>query len=84
MTIKASMVPRYSKTATYPRTYSLIYNDLPQELIDRLTAKELALVIDFAEDQFRKGRSFERKDIVLNNEVYFDGRFFQLNEQSNP
>lgn len=57
---KAARVRRLSGTARYPRTFSARLADIPPELADRLTAAEIAAVIDGPmESAHKAGRTVE-------------------------
>ena len=78
---KSKVIPRFSTTASYPRTYSAIIKEVPSFLYDRLTAKELAAVVDFAREQYLQGKADNTREIAINKEVYWDNVWFSLSEQ---
>jgi len=54
---KRNRIERLSATARYPATFTAILAAVPEQLLERLTAAELAAVVDFGREQSAYGWS---------------------------
>lgn len=80
MTKKITKARENSSVGSYPRIFSAIWDNISDELKDRLTGRELAMVIDLARSQYVQGRADKEKKIVADGAVWDDRnqRFIEL------
>jgi len=57
--LKFNRAKKLSNTGQYNQTFLKLWHKLPTELIDNLTAKQIASVIDLMREQFLLGTNFE-------------------------
>jgi hypothetical protein len=62
--IKINLAALNSESGNYPATFEAILSACPESLVDELTGRQLALVIDFARAQHRRGESIGWHDAV--------------------
>ena len=70
-------------TRHVPSAQAEILDSIPDELRRRLTARELAMVMDAMDRHWHKARAFEAREI-LSEGVIWDGKSQQLREIKDP